>query len=332
MKGRAVSFRPFRKPANCLLPKWMISSQPHPGSCLPAFSSSDNLHEVRFRLMTRTKSSLGLPAALAAATLWAIAGVFGKILMRSGLSPAQLVFYRSALGSAVLLIVLFFGNRIRLKIALHDLPFLISLGILGLALTQYTYYGAIQLMNVGLAILLEYLAPLWILLFERLWLKQPLTPAKILALLLALLGCSLVSAEAAGDARISAHGLFLGIASGVCFAAYGLMSQKALKSYQEITVLFYSLLFTALFWRLVTSNHWAALQRLDNFKIGLILYVAILGTVVPFFLFVFALRHLEASQVGIASTLEPAVAAVIAWLYLGERLTPLQIMGGFFVL
>src|SRR5207247_6495516 len=110
MKGRAVSFRPFRKPANCLLPKWMISSQPHPGSCLPAFSSSDNLNEVRFRLMTRTKASFGLPAALAAATLWAIAGVFGKILMRSGLSPDKLVFYRTAFGSTVIMLVIFFGD------------------------------------------------------------------------------------------------------------------------------------------------------------------------------------------------------------------------------
>jgi DME family drug/metabolite transporter len=282
--------------------------------------------------MTCTKSTLGLSAAIAAATLWAVAGVFGKILMASGLSPAQLVFYRSALGSTLLLIVLLFGNRSLLRVALHDLPFLISLGVLGLALTQYTYYGAIQSMNVGLAILLEYLAPLWIVLFERLWLKQPLAPAKILALLLALLGCSLVSVQTAGDARVSAYGLFLGIASGVCFAVYGLMSQKALKSYQEITVLFYSLLFTALFWRLVGSNHWASFQRLDNFKIGLVLYVAVLGTVVPFFLFVFAVKHLGASQVGIASTLEPLVAAVIAWIHLGERLTPLQMVGGFFVL
>ena len=282
--------------------------------------------------MACTKSALGLSAAVAAATLWAIAGVIGKMLMTGGLSPAQLVFYRSAVGSALLLIVLFFRNRSLLRIALHDLPFLISLGVLGLALTQYTYYGAIQSMNVGLAILLEYLAPLWILLFERLWLKQPLSLVKILALLLALLGISMVSVQTAWDARVSAYGLFLGIASGVCFATYGLMSQRALKSYREITVLFYSLLFTALFWRLVTSNYWTSFQRLDDSQIGLILYVAIFGTVVPFFLFVFALKHLEASQVGIASTLEPVVAAVIAWIHLGERLTRLQMAGGFFVL
>jgi len=282
--------------------------------------------------MSGSKSAVGFAAAAGAASLWAISGVFGKVLMAGAVSPSQLVFYRSALASALLGAIFLARNKTLLKVSVHDLPFLIVLGVLGLALTQFFYYAAIQSMSVGLAILLEYLAPLWIILFERFWQKKSLAGTKILALAMALSGCFLVSVTAGSGSQFSSKGLFFGIAAGICFAAYGLMTQKALKSYPEPTVLFYSLLFTALFWGAFASgikDSWLAMGPL---QFGLILYVTVLGTLLPFFLFIFALKRLEASQVGIVSTLEPVLAAVIAWVHLGERLTLPQMSGGLLVL
>jgi drug/metabolite transporter (DMT)-like permease len=283
-------------------------------------------------LMFRSRLALGFAAAAGAAALWAISGVFGKILMRAAVSPSQLVFYRSALGSALLGAILLPRSKTLFKVSLRDLPLLIALGVLGLALTQFFYYAAIRSMSVGLAILLEYLAPLWIILFERLWRKKPIARAKILALILALSGCFLVSLPAGSGAQLSPKGLFFGMAAGVCFAGYGLMSQKALESYPETTVLFYSLFFTALFWGVFASGIKASLLAIGHLQLGMILYVTVLGTLLPFFLFIFALKRLEASQVGIVSTLEPVLAAVIAWFHLGERLTLMQMIGGFLVL
>ena len=137
-------------------------------------------------------SALGFAAAAGAATLWAISGVFGKILMTGSVSPSQLVFYRSALGSVLLAAILLLKTKALPVISLRDLPFLIALAVFGLALTQFFYYAAIQSMSVGLAVLLEYLAPLWIILFERFWRKRPIARAKMLALSLALSGCFLV--------------------------------------------------------------------------------------------------------------------------------------------
>lgn len=282
--------------------------------------------------MFQSKSALGFAAAAGAATLWAISGVFGKILMTGSVSPSQLVFYRSALGSALLAAILLLKTKLLPTISLRDLPFLIAMAVFGLALTQFFYYAAIQSMSVGLAVLLEYLAPLWIILFERFWRKKPIARGKILALSLALSGCFLVSVPTAGRADSSPKGLFFGIAAGICLTAYTLMSQKALESYPETTVLFYSLFFTALFWGVFASDIKASWLAIGHFQFGLIVYVAILGTLVPFFLFIFALKRLEASQVGIISTLEPVVAAVIAWVHLGEELTLMQMTGGFLVL
>ncbi len=87
----------------------------------------------------------GCLAAVGAAHLWAVSGVFGKIVMTGSLSPARLVFYRSVLSTLMLLAVLLWRDRTLLRLSRRDLPFFLAMGTLGLALTQFTYYAAIQI-------------------------------------------------------------------------------------------------------------------------------------------------------------------------------------------
>jgi drug/metabolite transporter (DMT)-like permease len=278
-----------------------------------------------------SRPGVGLLAAVAAAHLWAVSGVFGKIVMTGSLSPVRLVFYRSVLSALMLLTVLLWRDRSLLRLSRSDLPFFLAMGMLGLGLTQFTYYAAIQSLSVGMAILLQYLAPLWMLLFERLWLKIPLTRARIAALILALAGCAMVSLETGSTRQWGNVGVLLGLTAGVCFAFYTLMTRQALKSHRELTVLFYSFLFSALFWA-ASPNSWQPLSQIESFKIWMILYVVVFGTIFPYLLFMRAMKHLSASHTGIISTLEPVVAAVIAWIFLQEKLTVLQLCGGLCVL
>jgi drug/metabolite transporter (DMT)-like permease len=275
---------------------------------------------------------VGLLASLAAAILWAISGVCGKLLLSGALSPARLVFYRCALATLLLFVILLLRDPLRLGLKQRDFAFFVAMGTLGLALTQFTYYSAIQVLSVGLAILLQYLAPLWILLFERFYLKLPLTRSRLVALGLALAGCSLVSLETIGSAHLGGYGIALGVAAGIFLAAYSLMAQHASKSYADLTVLFYSLLFATFFWAIVGPESWQPLSQIETFNYWIVAYVAAFGTIVPYLLFIRALRYLTASQVGIATTAEPVAAAVIAWVFLAERLSSLQIAGGLCVL
>jgi drug/metabolite transporter (DMT)-like permease len=203
--------------------------------------------------------------------------------------------------------------------------------MLGLALTQFTYYAAIQSLGVGMAILLQYLAPLWMLLFERFWLKIPLTPARLAALTLALAGCAMVSVETESTRHWGNVGVLLGLTAGVCFAFYTLMTRHALKSHRDLTVLFYSFLFSALFWS-ASPDSWQPLSQIEPSKVWMIFYVVVFGTIFPYLLFMHAMKHLSASHTGIISALEPVVAAVIAWIFLREKLSGLQLGGGLCVL
>jgi len=278
-----------------------------------------------------SRPGVGLLAAVATAHLWAVSGVFGKIVMTGTMSPSRLVFYRSVLSALMLLVVLLWRDRTLFRLNRRDLPFFLTMGMLGLALTQFTYYAAIQSLSVGMAILLQYLAPLWMLLFERFWMKIPLTRARLAALALALGGCALVSIETESTQYWGKAGVLWGLTAGVCFAFYMLMTRHALKSHRDLTVLFYGFLFSALFWS-ASPDSWHPLSQIESFKIWMILYVVVLGTILPYMLFMHAMKHLSASHTGIISTLEPVVAAVIAWIFLGERLTGQQLGGGLCVL
>lgn len=316
-------------PQGVIIPPSLVLAVPRPrqGQRFPPLRLRPTLN-----LMPLSKSTAGLLASVAAASLWAISGVCGKILMTGALSPARLVFYRSTLGALMLLALLLAREPGLLRLKWRDLPFFAAMGTLGLALTQFTYFSAIQALNVGLAILLQYLAPLWILLFERFLLRLPLTRTKVLALLVALAGCGLVSGETLSNLHLGGYGVFLGVAAGICFAAYSLMTQRASRAYRELTVLFYSLLFSAVFWAVVGADAWLPLSEIERVKVWIIVYVAAFGTVVPYLLFIYALNCLTASRVGIITTLEPAIAALIAWTFLGETLTLVQAAGGFCVL
>ena len=278
-----------------------------------------------------SRPGVGLLAAVGCAHLWAVSGVFGKIVMTGTLSPARLVFYRSVLSTAILLVVLLWRDRTLLRLNRRELPFFLAMGMLGLALTQFTYYAAIQALSVGMAILLQYLAPLWMLLFERFWLKIPLTRVRLTALTLALAGCAMVSVETGATRHWGNVGVLLGLTAGVCFAFYTLMTRHALKSHRTLTVLFYSFLFSALFWS-ASPDSWQPLSQIEPFKAWMILYVVVFGTIFPYLLFMHAMKHLSASHTGVISTLEPVVAAVIAWIFLHEKLTGLQLGGGLCVL
>ena len=282
--------------------------------------------------MTISRQSLGFILSVIPALLWSTSGVLGKVLLTGFLTPSRLVFYRALLGSFLLFLILLIWNKPLLRLNSRDLPYFLCMSILGLAFTQFTYYSAIQSLDVGFAILLQYLAPLWILLFERYYYKLPLSSSKITALGLALVGCLMISAETPRVEGLRGAGFVLGIAAGICFAAYGLMTQHALKSHHALKVLFYSLLFTAIFWGIFGPDSRASLREVSATKLWIIVYVAVFGTVIPYLIYLYALRLLEASRVGIISTLEPVFAAAIAWIYLGERLSLVQTAGGLCVL
>jgi len=160
------------------------------------------------------------------------------------------------------------------------------------------------------------------------FLNEPLTSRKLVALLLTFGGCLLVVELYRPQNLVgNALGIGSGLVAAGAYGFYSLAAKPLLRRYQAVTVLTYALLSAAvalLTVKLVTApGDWPPPSGL--LAIGA--YGGIVVTITPYGLYTLALRRLPSSEASIVATLEPAVAVVLAGALLGERLAPLQLLG-----
>jgi drug/metabolite transporter (DMT)-like permease len=283
---------------------------------------------------------------LTAATLFAVNGVVAKVALASGLSALRLTEVRLTGAAIALVIAVAIIRPESLRVTRHELPFLAAFGIVGLAFIQWLYFIAIHRLEIGIALLIQYLAPLFVALWVRFVVHRPVRRRLWLALGLALFGLSLVVQIWRGSGNgLDGVGVAASLAAAVAFAAYILMAEHGVKRRDAVSLTTYGFVFGALFfaciqpwWTFPTghvSQHVSLLGHLSEFHLpvwALMLWIIVLGAVVPFALFVGALHHIPATRASIVAMFEPVVATVIAWVWLDEALDPVQVVGGAVVL
>ena len=156
---------------------------------------------------------------------------------------------------------------------------------------------------------------------------------KLLSLFLSFVGCYLVVGGYNLELlQLNRAGILWGLASAVCYATYALLGERAMHRYSPWTVLFYSLLFSAVPWYIFYPPfHYLVAGFTWSQWTGL-LYIAFLGTAVPFGLYFMGINYIRSTRAAITATLEPISAGFIAYLFLGETLAPLQVLGGILVI
>jgi len=279
-----------------------------------------------------------------AALLWGVAATLGRAaftgrLLPHGQSlrpidPLILSQSRATFSLLILLAVLLAvrGPR-RLRLPMADVRRMFVLGILGVAASNYLYYLAIQRTNVATAIILQYTAPVWVLLYTVARGARKPTLQRTAAVGLAVAGIALViGIFGAGGFRLDTIGVIAALLAAFSFAFYNVGGHSILARYDRWTVLLYTLTSVTLFWMVVNppwkivAAHYAGSQWL--FLLGFSL-VSVLG---PFSFYFAGLQHLEPTRAIVVSCLEPVFSIVIAALVLGEVLRPLQTLGILLVL
>lgn len=248
------------------------------------------------------------------------------------MEPATLAEFRILFAFLFYLCFVALARPAELRVRRAELPFLGLFGILGLGGVQLAYYEAIDRLPIGVALVIEYTAPLMILGFwrlrgrrvgGRLWLAGALTLA----------GCwFVVGAYDAGLRDLNALGAAIAFFDAILLALYFLLAERLTKRSSTWTVLLWGFGFALLAWsvrRPVWDLPWGA-QSGEVWL--LVLAVVVVGTIVPYLLSIAAVRHISGARVGLTSTIEPVIAALAAWSLLAERLEPLQVAGGLVVL
>lgn len=281
--------------------------------------------------MPRRSSLRGYALVLVAACIWATIGLFYRSMVDEyGLARRPIVAFRTGIAALALIAVLAVARPRALRIRPKDVLFFLVFGVVGVAGFYLWYIDAIATGSVAQAAVLLYTAPIWIALWSALREQERIKPARLLALALAVAGCALV-AQAYDPAQLRLNGtaLIFGLLSGLGYAIYSVCSAAATRrGYDPWTVVCYSLgigtivLFAitppAETWRIFqTPGAWPAL-----------ISVALLPTLLAPLLFTIGLQSVRTTTGSIMATIEPVVAATLAWTFLGEQLAWPQLAGG----
>jgi drug/metabolite transporter (DMT)-like permease len=291
------------------------------------------------------RPALGYAMVLTAATLWALNGAVSKVILQSGGVTSERLTEVRATGAFLLLFaVLLVWRRSTLRVRLGELPFLVVFGVAGLAFVAWFYFVAIERLEIGIALLIQYVAPVLVALYARYVLHEPVRRRIWAALALAIVGLTLLL-QLWDGLELDGIGVLASIGAAITFALYILMADRGIRRRTSSSLLAYGFLFAALFWAVAqpwTSFPWhllndsvSLLGRLESIELPVWLLMAwmiVLGTIVPFGLLVAALRHVSPTRAGILAMFEPVAGTVIAYAWLREELDPIQLVGAAIVL
>jgi drug/metabolite transporter (DMT)-like permease len=281
---------------------------------------------------------VGYLYALLAALLFGANGSVTKVLLDGGLSATQLTQFR-VLGTAVIAgLLLLFLDRSAFRLGRRQLIVMAVLGVFGVAVLQASYAAAIARLPVGIALLLEYLAVLLVAVIAFFFFSETVRARLWVAIACVLIGLALVAQVWASE--LDPIGVGLALVAALSLTVYFLVGERQVQATSPLTVAFWTMTFAALFWAFLSG--WWTLQPGDFAQVSSLggalagisvpLWVplawnVVMGSFAPFLLSFLALRHLSATAAGVVAASEVLFAFLVAWLWLGESLGTVQLIG-----
>ena len=288
-------------------------------------------------MFTRYKGEI---LTLLGAIFFSFNGVVAKLVLTSGLSSMRLTQVRCGGAFIFLGLYMFLRYRDKLKAKKEDLPLLFAYGIIGFLMVQALYFVAITRLNVSVALILEFTAPIWIVLWLR-FVKHKVVPSLMwVAIFLAFSGLVLIAQVWKGQ-TLDPIGVAAALLDGIVLASFFLLGEKLTAKRDVESLMVYGFGFASLglaiampLWSYPTEIFTQSMNlqgRFDAFNLPgwvLIAWVIIMGTIVPYLLVVKGLKLLSASTSSVMGMAEPVLAGVFAWIWLSETWNFIQLVGG----
>lgn len=265
---------------------------------------------------------------LMAGSMWGCTGLFNRHLSAFGLSSQNIVLVRNLGACILLLVIFFFYDRSLFRIRLRHLPIFLGTGLVSLMLFTLCYFRCQQVTDLSTAAILLYTAPTFVVVLSAILWREKITRRKLIALVIAFLGCCFASGMLSGGLFVSRYGLLLGIGSGFFYSTYTIFSRYGLAHYPPYTVTIYTFL--------VSGIGSLFLARPADFKnvgsspaaVLWMLGLIIVTTVLPYMFYTRGLAGLgDGGKASILASVEPVVASFVGIAAFGEPLTIGVILG-----
>ena len=291
---------------------------------------------------SRRIQAIGAVMYLIAAFLFALNGSVAKAQIEAGLSPAEVTEIRTIGCALLLLIYILIVNPGSLKVRRTEIPFLLLFGVLAYALTPFLFFLSVELLPVAIAALLAFLAPVLVALWLRYVKREAVGRSIWLSLVLVVGGLILVSQVWSGM-TLNPLGVFFGLLTAAALAAYLILSEAGARRRDVMSLAFWGFAIATVTWSILApwwNFPWNLLTTTTSLFDGAVtsipvwslVIVMIAISVIPFVLVLMSLQRIGAQRGGILGTTEPLWAALLAFILLGEVLSPIQGLGGLVVL
>jgi drug/metabolite transporter (DMT)-like permease len=275
---------------------------------------------------------LGVACLGFSASYYGAFSVLTKSLYSYGLDPLTLLFARTAPAAVILWLYIILTRR-PIRPTLRSLLLFGELGVLGLGLSSWCYFQALRYLPASMAVMIMYVHPSLVAVLSAYLYRDRLTAQRLLALGFRLAGCGLlVGIYDPHNLIINATGIFFALGAVLGCVVYALVSYKGVREYPEDVVATYVATFSTVMF-LTLQNPVDLLDiQLPSTGWAILLAIAVLPQVLAILLYLKGVKILGPGQTVILMTLEPLVATSLAFMVLGERMSPPQLVGGIMVL
>jgi len=274
---------------------------------------------------------------ISAAMLFALGGVAAKVLRSADMDAFRLTQIRTTGAALILITFAVLKGKSQLYARKDELKDLIIFGTVGVAAVTSFYFFALKYLYVSVALIIEFTASIWIVLYLRFVKKKQISPLMWWGILCAFSGLTLLSQIWTGTS-LHPLGVAVAFADAFALAIYFLFADRLSQTRSSLSLMSWGI--AAIFWALVLpwwnfpfeylTNTYSLEGNLSNYSApgwALILWIIIIGTVIPYLLTVTGIRELSASTGSVIGMIEPIFAGVIAWWLLSEAFNSIQLLG-----
>ena len=283
-------------------------------------------HRAEFLLIT---ASMG----------FALGGVAAKVLREADMDAFRLTQIRSTGAGLILLAFAIIKGKDQLRARKEEIKDLLLFGIIGVAAVTSFYFFAIKYLFVSVALIIEFTASIWIALYLKFVKKKHISPIMWLGIACAFFGLVLVSQIWSGS-TLHPLGVAVAFADAFALAYYFITAERLTQTRTSLSLMTWGMGVAAIFWAIILpwwsfpfeylTDSYSLSGNLSEYNApgwALLLWIVIIGTVIPYLLTVTGIRELSAGTSSVIGMIEPIFAGVIAWIILNEALSGVQLIG-----
>ena len=270
---------------------------------------------------------------------FALGGVAAKVLREADMDAFRLTQIRSTGAGLILLAFAIIKGKDQLRARKEEIKDLILFGIIGVAAVTSFYFFAIKYLFVSVALIIEFTASIWIALYLKFVKKKHISPIMWLGIACAFFGLILVSQIWSGS-TLHPLGVAVAFADAFALSYYFITAERLTQTRSSLSLMTWGIGVAAIFWAIILpwwsfpfeylTDSYSLSGNLSGYNApgwALLLWIIIIGTVIPYLLTVTGIRELSAGTSSVIGMIEPIFAGVIAWIILNEALSEIQLIG-----